>query len=174
MKKFITPILVAIVVVMGGYIVFDKYQSSKNDAQNNNQEISQVAPNMEKQSEDLFAKKKECANYKDKIMEDILTPNLVYKNSDPELTEIFYSPKRNSCLYIFDYYKSSDCLKMDTNTYFKVGCQFKESQIVDFLTKETVYSSATYNNCFERLLNKKDVDMSVCKTVSEKAEELKN
>lgn len=174
MKKFIAPILVAIIVVLGTYIIFNKYQSSKNDAQNNSQKINQITPNTEKQSGDLLANKKECAGYKDKIMEDILTPNLVYNDSDPELTEIFYSPKRNSCLYVFDYYKSPDCLKMDTDTYIKAGCQFKESQIVDFLTKETVYSSVTYNNCFERLLNKKDADISACKTVSEKAEELKN
>ncbi len=174
MKKFITPILLAVIIIMGAYIVFNKYQSSKNDAQNNNQETSQNAINTEKQSGDLFAKKKECAGYKDKIMEDILTPNLVYNESDPELTEIFYSPKRNSCLYVFDYYKSPDCLKIDTDTYVKVGCQFKESQIVDFLTKEIVYSSATYNNCFERLADKENSDISVCKTVSDKAEELKN
>lgn len=173
MKKFIAPILIAIIIVMGAYIIFDKYQSYKNDAQNNNQKTDQVAPSTEKQLEDLFAKKKECASYKDKIMEDILTPNLVYNDLDPELTEIFYSPKRNSCLYIFEYYKSPDCLKMDIDTYIKGGCQFKESQIVDFLTKETVYNSVIYDNCFERLLNKKDADMSVCKTVLEKADELK-
>jgi hypothetical protein len=137
------------------------------------QKIDQKIADTDNQSEDLFAKKKECASFKDKIMEDILTPNLVYDDSDPELTEIFYSPKRNSCLYIFDYYKSPDCLKMDTDTYFKVGCQFKESQIIDFLTKETVYYSITYNNCLERELKNKNTDISICKTISEKADELK-
>jgi len=159
---------------MGTYIVIDKYQVTNDNAQNIGQKSNQEAVNPKKQSEDLFVKKKECAGYKEKIMEDILTPNLVYKNSDPELTEIFYSPKRNSCLYVFDYYKSSDCLKMDTDTYFKVGCQFKESQIVDFLTKETVYSSVTYDNCFERVSKNKDADITVCESVSEKVDELKN
>lgn len=172
MKKFITPILVTIIMVMSGYIIFDKYQSSKDSARNNEQKISQNISSVEKQSENLFAKKKECAGYKDKIMEDIMMPNLVYHDSDPELTKIFYSPKRNSCLYIFDYYKYPDCLNMDTDTYVKVGCQFKESQIVDFLTKEIVYSSATYNICFEHLTDKENADITACKTVSEKAEEL--
>ncbi|MDP3245107.1 MAG: hypothetical protein Q8M83_05645 [bacterium] len=174
MKKFIIPILVATIVVLGAYIVFDKYQSSKNDAQNNNQVISQIASNTEEQSGDLFTKKKECAGYKDDIMEDILTPNLLYDESDPILEEIFYSPKRNSCLYTFRYYKSPNCLKVDIDTYVKMLCGAKERQIVDFLTKETVYSSVTYNNCFERLLNKKDADITICKTVSEKVDELKN
>lgn len=166
MKKFIMPILVAIVIIMGAYIIFDKYQ--KNDNENNSQKST------EKQSEDLFAKKKECAGYKDKIMEDILTPNLIYNNSDPVLIEIFYSPKRESCLYVFEYYKSPDCLKMNAGTYIKAGCQFKESEIIDFLTKETVYSTVTYKNCLERLTEKEGVDISICKTVSERVEELKN
>lgn len=174
MKKFILPSLIVVIIAMGTYIVIDKYPATNNDAQNIGQKSNQEVVNQEKQSEDLFTKKKECAGYKNDIMKDILTPNLVYNDSDPELTEIFYSPNRNSCLYVFDYYKSPDCLKMDSDTYIKVGCQFKESQIVDFLTKEMIYSSVTYDNCFERVLKNKDADTSVCKTISDIVDKLKN
>ena len=171
MKKFITPILVAIIIVMSGYIIFDKYQSVKEDTQNNNQKIGQIALDMNKPSEDLFEKKKECASYQEEITQDI---SFAYDDSDPVLEEIFYSPKRNSCLYVFRYYWTPECLKLDIDQFLEWKCQIKDQQIVDFFTKETVYDSTTYKNCFERLMDKEGADISICKTVSEKVEELKN
>ncbi|MEI8009044.1 MAG: hypothetical protein WCI00_06820 [bacterium] len=51
-------------------------------------------------TDQLFQKKQECANLRDKIEEQI--------NKNPDysgcfnIKEIFYSPLRNSCLYIAD------------------------------------------------------------------------
>ncbi len=97
MKKFIAPILVAIIVVLGAYIIFDKYQSSKNDAQNNYQEINQDASATEKQPEDLFTKKKACFDQLDKIQQIIKESN--GNLGEEVLEEIFYSPTLNTCLY---------------------------------------------------------------------------
>ena len=127
MKKFITPILIAIIIVMGGYIIFEKYQTSKNDVQNNNQEVSQIATDTEKQSGDLFTKKKVCFDQLDKIQQIIKESN---GNLEGEvLEEIFYSPTLNTCLYT-----SSFSTNIDGENYIL------SYDIYDALTLKALYS----------------------------------
>lgn len=73
---------------------------------------------LEKQIRDIsFEKQKECGNLQNAAQEQIS------KNSDAEVTMIFYSPKRNSCLFTSGYiYK-----------------QIAQMQIHDFYTKEVIH-----------------------------------
>lgn len=53
---------------------------------------------------ELFDKKKECASYEEQIKQTISERNKLFE-TDPsksyeKLQEIFYSPEKNSCLYI--------------------------------------------------------------------------
>ena len=51
--------------------------------------------------DELFEKKQECAKYKNDIEKSIEEENSKNLESHKYLNEIFYSPKNNSCLYIY-------------------------------------------------------------------------
>jgi len=61
-----------------------------------------IAPVQQTQpTNDLFAKKENCANLRDKMQEQLVA----YPDNSTDcfdITQIFYSPARNSCLYIAD------------------------------------------------------------------------
>jgi hypothetical protein len=173
MKKFVTPVLMVIIIVLGAYILFNNYIFPQRDIQNIDKEEDQSILLQKELPEDSFTKKKECASHQEEIMQDILNPTFVYNDSDPVLEEIFYSPERNSCLYVFRYYWTKECSKLDTEQYFKWNCQNKIQQIEDFFTKETVYDSTIYDKCYDRLSSIENANPSSCMSVSRMIDRLK-
>lgn len=77
-------------------------------------------------ADQLFQKKKECASYRDEIQKDIDKNYwLESDRANLHLTEIFYSSKRNSCLYV---------------VYAIVKWWSKMEDIYDYFTKEDIFS----------------------------------
>ena len=82
--------------------------------------------------DELFQKKQECAKLESKMKEQLESPERYgWRREDTTLylTEIFYSPSRNSCLYKSEFIYS-DIYDLSINDYF---------------TKEVVYSSLCDN-----------------------------
>ena len=80
-------------------------------------------------------------------MADINTENLSYRKGDPVLEEIFYSPKRESCLYVFRYWPTAEWCEenedsMDIYDLAKY-CIMKNKVIVDYFTKEVLMERDT-------------------------------
>jgi hypothetical protein len=61
-------------------------------------------------------------------------------------------------------------MSLDDNLKY---CTKKDKELVDFLTKEYIYSSTDYEKCIENLLKRENADLSICKTIEDKIEELK-
>jgi len=72
--------------------------------------------------DELFEKKQECANYKSNIEKSIEEENSKNLNAHKYLEEIFYSTKKNSCLY----------------TYTTSAGENISHFLVDYLTNEVV------------------------------------
>ena len=96
----------------------------------------------EESERDFFALKKECASSNDAIIADINAENLIYRKGDPVLEEIFYSPKRESCMYVFRYWPmpewceaNRDTMSFDEQVKY---CFLKNKVLTDFFTKEVV------------------------------------
>ena len=118
--------------------------------------------------ESLFEKKQACASYRDEIWEDIREPTLVYDTLDPQLEEIFYSPVRDSCLYVFEHLRI-ECEDLSgTELFLEAGCIRKTEQAVDFLTKDFLFDSESYYQCLDAAL-----DPDVCKSFDEKLNDLR-
>ncbi len=88
---------------------------------------------------DLFTKKQECANNKSKMEEDWNEEvrKIWIVSWDPyrwEVSEIFYSKKLNSCLYVFNIYK-------EVNMDYQWQEILLSTFIYDFLTKKEIISS---------------------------------
>ncbi len=93
-------------------------------------------------TDQLFQKKQECANLRDKIEEQI--------NKNPDysgcfnIKEIFYSPLRNSCLYIADSVweqNKGDCLW---------GLTWWSNEIVfDYFTNEVVITNMSWSSDYQ-------------------------
>ena len=120
---------------------------------------------------DLFEKNKECWLLTDEIKKELFDPQYVYKNLDPQIEEIFYSKKRNSCLYVFSHQKL-ECEDMSIDevwfeVYSEFQCIIQDKQLVDFFTKEMLAEKSTYNynqttECYDRLKNIDDNYFDTC------------
>lgn len=90
-------------------------------------------------AEKLFEKKIECASYKDKIISEIKTRNLEYSDESQknyeELKTIFYSPKRNTCLYYTEWYFT---YQMNWKTITR-----SLQTVYDYLSNETIIQTPT-------------------------------
>jgi len=94
---------------------------------------------------------------------------MVYKDLDPELLEIFYSPHRDSCVYTFEYFPiGCDNVFDDASMQRQAYCLDKEKQARDFLTKEYLFDSSDLDKCFERA-----TDESSCRTFNARLDDLK-
>lgn len=108
----------------------------------------------------FFEKKKECAGYRDEILKDIFNPVMVLKDQNPQIKKIFYSPVRNSCLYL---------MKYSPSLAYGVSSGHYEYEIIDFLTKEWLYGTTQYNRC-QKVAGVEN--MKKCLTVNQKVFEL--
>jgi hypothetical protein len=118
-------------------------------------------------SDEGFKKKQECANYKEEMLEDINNPTYTRYKLDPELNEIFYSPKRKSCIYVYENFPIEDCLNLDLPHEEYIKFCTKDVSIVDFLTKETIFvennnQREQYIKCFDSVRQSKDPNYDLC------------
>ena len=134
----------------------------------------QIEDYKKEKEDDLFKKNQECAKYKNDIIKDLSDPTFIISWQDPILEKIFYSNKRKSCLYSFRHYKIDNCVD-DNKMSFEDNLKYctKDKELVDFLTKEYIYSSTDYDKCIENFSKRENADLSICKTIEEKIEELK-
>lgn len=71
---------------------------------------------------EIFEKKQECAKHKSEIQKEIEEANQLYKKwkyftHEEKLSEILYSPKKNSCLYTVDVIEEQE---WKTCVFFKI------------------------------------------------------
>ena len=123
-----------------------------------------------------FNKKKECASYKEEMYKEIPLAQRIGE-FPAIIKEIFYSPKRNSCIYVYANESGLKAKIAEKDFYY----------IIDYFTKETIYSSFEYDVCKEMLyLEKCDnlegenldnckikTDISTCKHPTTLVDELK-
>ena len=130
MKK-ITILLLSIFILFSCSIDYD------NSMKNEIIELKETIKNSD------FEKNKECALLQEKILIDI------DKNTAPvlkaKLTEIFYSQKTNSCLYVMEHIQPI-CLDILYNhkLYDAYYCNGNKKTIVNFFTKKIIYSTSKF------------------------------
>lgn len=81
--------------------------------------------------DNLFEKEQECISYKDEMIKD-LAPHYIVDTTD-FIKEIFYSPIRNSCIYVRGTFDN----------------QYENRIITDFLTKEEIEVQGWSHNCLD-------------------------
>jgi hypothetical protein len=113
MKKFIIPILVIVIVLMGGYIFWEQSNSSS--------------------SKDLFAKKKECQGLYNQAKNQVESKwaDAIF---DPQIEnpKVYYSPKLDSCIYQSEVIQGYDTFSTTSATYYL--------SIVDLLNNQELVS----------------------------------
>lgn len=138
------------------------------------QELEKQIATLQTEKEDNFFKKKqECASHKNDILTDLRKPDMVVSREDPQIQEIFYSSKRNSCMYIFRHFAepSEVCEKSDLSSQYGIeNCIQKVYELVDFFTKEWIYSSTNYDKC---ITQNESSNISNCKSLIEFAHDLR-
>lgn len=85
-------------------------------------------------TDQLFQKKQECAQYKDKIEKELAEQTDKENGKYMILKEIFYSPKANSCLYY-------------ANWWFTASEGFIElNWVIDYLSDEMILNTPNFCN----------------------------
>ena len=82
-------------------------------------------------ADQLFEKKKECAGYKTSMENDA---KKYYWENYKRVSEIFYSPQVNSCLYVVLYYPNQSTVTKDIA--YKLPYE-----VFDFFTKKPLWSA---------------------------------
>ena len=127
----------------------------------------QVTELKSKNDDELFKKKQECADYKDLILKDIKDPTYTRYKLDPEITEIFYSPIRKSCVYVYESYPLEKCTNPElAHEDYLIYC-IKEVTIIDFLTKETLFlenitKREQFSKCFNSVSKANNHNFDAC------------
>ena len=119
------------------------------------------------QDDGIFKKKKECSEYENKMMEDINNPTYTRHKLDPELNEIFYSPIRKSCIYIYETFPIESCLNSNLPNEEYIKYCTKEISVVDFLSKEILFvenynKREQYDMCFDKISKSENKNYDVC------------
>jgi hypothetical protein len=70
---------------------------------------------------DLFKKKQDCSQYHDLVDKKIQESGRVFKNETYTIDEIFYSPKKDTCLYAFTIHTSAGYASDVYNIYDLFG-----------------------------------------------------
>ncbi len=111
----------------------------------------------------IFEKNKECASFKSDMIVDI--NDEFSDDSEAELHKIFYSEKLNSCLYVVKYitpwcppYWLTDTPLFEER-YKTLHCHLKSSALINFFTKERIFSSSP--NMYFSCLNSYDKDIGI-------------
>lgn len=93
MKKIISLSLLSVLLLSSCSIDWNDEKAKKISEQDN--KISKLEKQIE---DDLFKKKQECATLNKKMLEFAQE----FRSDIYEIQEIFYSPKLNSCMFIWD------------------------------------------------------------------------
>lgn len=76
------------------------------ELKNKNTKLQDTVSQLEETNKnDIFEKNKECGLLRNEIKDELFDPQYTFGILDPQIEEIFYSQKKNSCLYIFSYRK---------------------------------------------------------------------
>ncbi len=169
MKKIL---IISLLLILSSCSIDWNWEKDKRIAEQNNKItiLEKQIQDFKKENEnenDLFKKKQECAKYQDEIIKELKNPDFIMKELDPVIEQIFYSPVMKTCLYSFRYLKWDYCNRDDLTQELSLSCLHKDKSIVDYFTKEEIYSSIKYDNCI------KNWNFNNCVSIDEKIQELK-
>lgn len=140
MKKIITILWVLLILTSCSnpkdLEKIEELEMSKSQLQ---AEVSKLTLEVE---DNIFQKNKECWLLDEEIKQYLFDPQYLMRKFDPQIDEVFYSKKRNSCLFSFSYQKF-ECENIDfsSDLWQELNCLSKDKQLVDFFTKKILVTS---------------------------------